>query len=173
MNRYFESDIDKLERLKKGFFVTLASTVVLTVLTAVFTTCYAIGKNNAYPATSAEKDQLIEIAENDPDYKQACRNFEIGFREELEDGKISQKQFDKQMDYLETPEFINRVVNSAKTHAINEKVAERKEKYSKMSAYAVLSGAAAVGSAVACGVIKKSRKKLKSRWYSEEEGRGL
>lgn len=173
MNRYFERDIDKLEALKNGFFVTLASTVVCALLTVGFTTCYAIGKTNEYPATASEKRELVEIAENDQSYQEACKNFQIGFQSELEAGKITEREYKKQMDYLENPEFINKVVNSAKTAAINEKVHKRQDNFSKYGSRIVLSGALTAGSAIACGAIKRSRKNLKKRWYSEEEGRGL
>ena len=173
MRTQFQKDIESLPKLKKGFFVTLASTVIFSVLTVASIVCHVVGKNTDFPITNSEEKELLEIAEDDESYKQTCHNFKLGFKSELDAGTMTQEQYDENIEYLESPEFINNIVSEDKTAAINQKVADRKKSLEGCDKYAAISALLAAGSAVATGMINKKRNKLKNRWFDEEEARGL
>ena len=173
MKTQFQKDIEILPRLKKGFFVTLASTILFSVLTVATAVCHFVGKNVDYPMTEDEKKELMEIAENDSGYMKTCKNFKMGYMVQYKEGKLSKEEYQEKVDYLETPDFINRVIDSAKTNEIRQKIADRKNALEGCDKYAALSGVLTVGSAVATGVICNKRKKLKNRWFDKEDSRGL
>lgn len=174
MRNYFDKDIEKLQILKNGKRVCLIASVVSLVLTMFFAGASAYGNaKEGYPITKGEEQQLVEIANADAGYKAAYEKLSAQYAQQLENGQITEAQYEQQMKHLESHEFINRVVNSAKLNSLNDKIAQRAQFTEKAGQYAVLTAAATAAGAAGYAAMSYKRKKIKNRWYSEEEGRGI
>lgn len=173
MSYYFDRDIKKMQILKGVKCFTLALTIIGGMFTAFCTGMYGSLEGIDYPITKAQMSQLVEIAKKDEAYKKAYETLNQQYREELASGIITQQQYDAKMEALESHEFINRVVNSAKTHAINQKV-ENNRKFVDFCGKGALCGVVVTaGSAGAYIATKQKREKIKRKWFSESDGRGL
>ena len=169
MNNYFDKDVKKLCRIKKGLFVSIATTVILGALTIALAVSAVVGQNTKYPMSNEDESKLAEICENSPEYKQAYNNYTKGLDRDFEEGKISKEQFDEEMQYIESPVFVDKIVQSNESAGIVQRSRERKETFENCGDIALATGLTTGAGVVASALLNKKKKRLEKRWFEEND----
>ena len=172
MREYFENDIKKLCILKKALYVTLV--VGITGISMFFMSLagFGIGKLDKASTQKLKKEAIVEVMKTE-EYKTITNKMKEEYAKELAEGKITQGQYQANVDYLSSESFMENVLNSEKIKSYNQKIRSIEQGEANIAKVAPIS--ASVGglfSLAAYGTYKK-REQIKRRWFDEEEGRGL